>query len=107
MDNKTRSALERSIEHWKQNAAAEVLDDVSVRGEDCALCGRFYDSFCKGCPVAAKTGKHTCLGTPYHNAASAAHVWDEDPENEDLRGAFRAAALKEVAFLESLREDPS
>ena len=96
----TRAALVASIEKWKANETAETFGDVSIHGDDCALCRLFlteeYDSedSCGECPVALKDGQKYCRGTPYYEARSS--FWRLDLP------AFRLAARAEREFLESL-----
>ena len=96
MDAKTLTALKESIEHWRR-----LADGTNRKGEEtgprsCALCmafavGRDSINKCDGCPVSVKTGMKDCRNTPYYAA-------------EAVFGAptFRAAARKELEFLESL-----
>jgi len=105
MDPETRAALEASIQHWRENAAAERPEDASVGADSCALCKIFVlatDSWCEGCPVMLHTGMNECGGTPYRKAFAALNDWRKHGD-EDYRDAFHAAAREEVAFLESLR----
>lgn len=105
MDAKIAEALEASILHWKQNAVAD-LKDVSVTSADCALCALFVKQTegCIGCPVRGHTERGECEDTPYINCWYRFHAWRRCPEDKTAQNAFRAAALREVAFLESLRE---
>lgn len=103
MNKKTLAALKASIQHWKENEAAEAVDLVSVFGEDCALCRMFaWEKECKGCPVAKKTGQSGCWGSPWRDAKSARDEWCRHPGSAHARDAFRAAARAEREFLESL-----
>lgn len=108
MNKKTLTALKASIQHWRENEAAESSDDVSVWGDDCALCDLFvrpHDS-CKGCPVAKRTGKAQCDGSPWGAARDEFKKWrwvaQDSPRATEARDAFRAAARAEREFLESL-----
>lgn len=101
MDERTRAALEASIAHWKTNAAATHPGDVQTDCDACALCDLFRRPPRENCPVAARAGKTMCLGTPYGDARAKLMHWSSAGE------AFRAAALREVAFLESLRDPPA
>lgn len=112
MNKKTQEALKASIQHWKENEAAESSDEASVWGDDCALCGLFvqpHDS-CKGCPVAKRTGKEQCDGSPWGAARDEFKKWrwvylvdlQDTPRALQARAAFRTAARAEREFLESL-----
>lgn len=115
----TAEALERSIAHWKRMAAAETINDLAGEepvAADCALCQTFAD--CEGCPVAIESDLIRCNGTPYGLAASAFDEWERasrqgwfarrflggDGLIDAARRYWRAAAAKEIAYLESLRE---
>lgn len=112
MNKKTLTALKASIQHWRENEAAESSDDVSVWGDYCALCGLFVrpTDCCKGCPVAKRTGKENCDGSPWAAARDEFKKWrwayladgQDTPRVTQARDAFRAAARAEREFLESL-----
>lgn len=110
MDEKTRAALEASIQHWRENVNAASPDGVSVHGKDCALCRVFLDSGnCAGCPVRRASGKKLCRGTPYVAAVSARAKWaaafwrgDHAASLDARRKQWRAAAQAELDFLISL-----
>lgn len=99
MDNKTLAALKASIQHWDDNAQAETPGEASADADDCALCGLYLKRDCSGCPVAEKTGKECCHGSPYSAAHSALCDWDDGTGDG---GTFRAAATAERDFLISL-----
>jgi hypothetical protein len=106
MDAKTLEALKASIEKWKRNAVAETPDDYKIGGNDCPLCEMFqsksqgFEGSCQGCPVFSRTGRRFCSGTPYADTVRAHDgMLAGDP---DTIARARAAALVEVAFLESL-----
>ena len=105
MDDETKAALERSIQHWKNNTAAEMPDDVSVSDADCALCSLFLDLACHGCPIREKTGIPSCLGSPYTDCVIALGYWFHYGNSPSMDN-FRKHAAQMVAFLESLREGP-
>lgn len=104
MNKKTVLALKASIEHWRENEAAEIVDKVGVYGKDCALCKMFAikNGHCVGCPVAAKTGHQSCFRSPWDSARDAFSVWCRNPGSTRARDDFRAAARAEREFLESL-----
>ena len=102
-DEATLKALKESIEHWKRMATGTRNPDERVGSDDCALCGEFFNRSCAGCPVATAMGKPLCIGTPYE----AAHELFSIKEDGDYRDnshspEFKATALKELEFLESL-----
>lgn len=106
MNQKTLTALWASIKHWEKNAAAVYPEGASTRGEDCALCGMFFNQGpdvpdCLGCPVAKKTGKMVCDGSPYHDAFMALRRWKNVPSDETQK-QWGQAARAEVRFLRSL-----
>lgn len=97
MDAKTLEALKASIAKWERNAEVTYLYDAQVYGDTCPLCALFSkeeSSDCHGCPVATKTGKPQCKGSPWVDAIDAKFDYG-------LK-AFRAAARKEAEFLKSL-----
>ena len=97
MTPRTRKALELSIKHWERIVTGE---DTSVSAISCALCQLFNPvensrakDNCRGCPVAQRTGRGWCDGSPYRTVVKLT------PGTI----AFRRAAMKELRFLESLR----
>ena len=94
MSPETLTALQASIKHWEKNSQIESIDDAKCGTSHCALCQRFYHKGCYGCPIAAKTGRDSCDGTPYVKANTAYN-------QEDLV-AFKKAAQAEIEFLRSL-----
>jgi hypothetical protein len=59
MNKNLRKAILKSIEHWHQNLDMLILnnlsnhyliDDISILGEDCALC-IYLHSLCCDCPL--------------------------------------------------------
>lgn len=101
MTPKAREALEASIEHWRENVEAEVPEEASVSERHCALCQAFPREDCRGCPVAAVAAPR-CLFTPYDEACFAIIRWRDGIGTQE---EWRAAAKKELEFLESLREE--
>lgn len=108
MDEKVREALEGSIKHWEENAAAQTIDDAHVDMEHCALCCMFYlvNAHCRGCPVHA-AGYDTCERSPYKNATEALFEWEEEPHSLRHKAAWQYAAETERQFLISLRPKDS
>jgi len=96
MNGKTLKALKQSIAHWQRLASNQPHPYESVGVRSCALCRRFIDQACKGCPVRKKTGWRYCQETPYRYASHVFHL-------HGLGSAsFTQAAKKEVKFLQSL-----
>lgn len=112
MNKKTLTALKASIQHWRENEAAESSDDASVWGDYCTLCTLFVvkNGSCNECPVAKRTGKAQCDGSPWAAARDEFKKWrwaylvdgQDSPRATEARDAFRAAARAEREFLESL-----
>jgi hypothetical protein len=101
MDEATRTALEESIAHWR-DIVDGWSDDMSAGA--CALCRKFRtQASCGACPVALKVSADYCANTPYAevNFYKVLMLGAPSPGNEK---AFRAAAQKELEFLESLRD---
>ena len=104
MNATTLKAREASIRHWERMRDGRRRI-VGKRGEQeleapfaphCALCRRFREGGCAGCPVADSTGVSHCEGTPYDEAYGAWHR--NGPDSPE----FRAAAAREVKFLRGL-----
>lgn len=107
---KARTALLASIEHYKQNIElldADRLDEISIRGSDCALCAEFYPKdqdgrYCTKCPVFAYSAEPGCVGTPWENIeAEFLKFWAGESSAEGIR----AALVAELEFLRSLLTD--
>ena len=108
MDKLTAEALEASIRHHKKNARAWFPWQVRLGPKYCALCQVYLKSHpgCNGCPVRARSRYPACFKTPYNSIHVALFEWREAGWwNRAARAEFRRAALAEVAFLESLREE--
>lgn len=105
MNEATLIALKQSIEKWKQNAIATEPNQVAMGPKSCPLCvmyntdGMPREKLCTGCPVFEKVGNKYCSGSPYVDAISLRSAWRWGHGEGD---EFRAAAQKEVEFLESL-----
>lgn len=93
-------ALEDSIKHWERLASGKRRFGEFAGSDSCALCKKFLypTTFCNGCPVAKKTGKPNCLGTPYGECAKNIDLGYDSPQ-------FKTAAKKMLKFLRSLRKD--
>jgi hypothetical protein len=96
MDPTTLQALQHSIAHWERLVSGKSLPEEKVNRLSCALCTKFWDSSCKGCPVAEKTNQITCEGTPYNEA-----WWTQDQYGINSQ-QFKEAAKQELDFLKSL-----
>lgn len=107
---KARTALSASIEHYKQNIElldADRLDEISIRGSDCALCAEFFSAdqdgrYCTKCPVFAYSAKPGCMETPWANISKEFRkFWAGKGSAESIR----AALVAELEFLCSLLTD--
>jgi hypothetical protein len=101
MDDITSEALECSIRHWEENAAATFPKFASVTEDDCALCRNFIAKGCRGCPVFRKTGERFCVGTPYMSAVRHLRKWRDGDATAGK--FFHNEAQAELDFLRSLR----
>ena len=103
---RTRKALEASIQHWRDNLAAETPNEADTSADSCALCGEFAKNLgrgaCQDCPVHERTGVRYCAKTPYVKAYYALERWRFTQSATD-RDDFRVWAKAEVELLESLR----
>ncbi len=105
MDERTRKALEGSIEKWKE---IERGDGMDLGITNCPLCALFVNDCCSGCPVLTATGHAYCVMSPYgyfrtalNTAAGCDAVCiDEAPLDEAPR--LKRLARDEREFLESL-----
>lgn len=112
MKPETLAALLESIAHWKRMRDNPHCGD-QPSGKQCALCRRFINhgallcSVDSGpteprelCPVAKRTERHMCMGTPYHHAA---YMFSEYIKYQAVSlKTWRAAAQEEINFLENL-----
>ncbi len=65
MDDKTKKALEKSIQHWEQNLEVAKrfnsgegnLFRFLIGYRDCALCDIFFYHSCDGCPRTRENGQ--------------------------------------------------
>jgi len=91
--------LDKSIEKWQ--FIVDILNLGVAIGQDggrftCALCEKYIEQDCQGCPVYTETGHQGCVGTPYD---------DFHETNEDNIEGQTELALAEVRFLTRLREE--
>jgi len=97
-------ALEQSIEKWTVIVEALISGKFMkiIDGGDgtCALCRLFANEFCDGCPVKEKTDHSRCSHTPYFDYIGATESLDDAGREIRL-----ICAKRELAFLESLREE--
>lgn len=102
-DWKKLIALSESIAHWKRLVTGNRRKGECIGPERCALCKQYRlvdPEPCQKCPVKLKTGKPHCIGTPYDEVDDLV----EDISSFDTP-EFKEAAIKELMFLEGLRED--
>jgi hypothetical protein len=99
-----KKAVRKSIAHWKRMRSAPKSCGEEPYSQDCALCRKYQsESDCGACPANCKHG------SLWENAAWrwADYVLAEPDEDMGaLRREWRAAALKEIEYLESLLEEP-
>lgn len=79
-----RRALEGSIKKWEGIA---YLGNEERGMSDCPLCRKFAigrpdDERCCGCPIAKKTGRASCYGSPYD-------AWSNDPSTANAEAMLR------------------
>jgi hypothetical protein len=96
MNARTLKALRGSIAHWKRMATGKARSDEKPYADYCDLCTLFLKGDCSGCPVMERTGKYSCLETPYYAAHGAYISYGKHSRK------FKAAAKKELTFLRSL-----
>lgn len=100
MNKKTAKALEASIKHWEENLKATVLDEISVQGEDCALCMLHLGPSCGDCIINQATGESGCDDSPYMEAVKI----HDNILNFDNWTGWKKACKAEIKFLKGLRE---
>jgi len=109
------NALDKCIIHWKENEVAKTIGDTNIGSDGCALCSIYnldWSNDCRGCPIKAKTGLYTCLGTPYDSVSNMMDLWfysiDTGKwyapiEQRFRRWKFNQAAKKFRKWLQALR----
>lgn len=102
MTYQINKALENSIRHWARVVASPLTERIGP--ESCALCKRYYENYCEGCPVSKRTLKIYCSDSPF---VAFAEEWEAASEAKSV-SARRLKRLKKLAqaeldFLKSLR----
>lgn len=104
-------ALERSIQHWRENREASV-ERISVSSSDCPLCQLFnrpemsYSDRCQGCPIThGAPHRKFCENTPYDDVEIEYLGLCHSQVSEERVAAWQSLCDREIAFLESLRDD--
>lgn len=96
--------LEQSIAVWVKKLDVQHPNDPNLGANACPLCQVYYATpydRCDGCPVKLRTGRSSCIGSPYHRVADAKDLAVQGlmPLTE-----LKQAIQKEIDFLKSLRE---
>jgi hypothetical protein len=99
MDKKTLKALEGSIEKWEKIIKYKEQDHGS---SNCPLCIVFPLANCYGCPIAIKTKKDGCRGTPYTKWFKHNQKMHDGLALKIHCPICRKIAKDELAFLKSL-----
>ena len=117
MDQRTAEALEASIiKYMKLIARVERGEEVGfheISSNNCPLCALFLDqegyasSDCVGCPVMGRTGKRGCADSPWVKLADSVDPPVVSGNLSELQAECAFWLKAELAFLLSLREDPS
>lgn len=104
MNAKTLRALHASLRKWEKIIAGKGQD---LGPRNCPLCKLFYTKneldpkCCVGCPVAEKTGRRWCLGTPYDKWVDAAREYEGKPSKQNIAMCIKIATA-ELNFLKGL-----
>lgn len=101
MKPETLTALRASIAHHEENLKVKTPRKVDLSPKSCALCALFFKDGCDGCPVAERSGRARCVGTPYRELDCATYWWRMTRTSAE-RNAFLTAERAEIAFLRSL-----
>lgn len=99
-NSQTLRALDDAIAHWKRLSTNSQTPGEAPDWQNCALCRRFIDFGCEGCPVRDATKQTGCRGTPYRYAM-AEWSFSSNRPREDF---FRQALLM-LNFLITLRKE--
>lgn len=94
MDERTRTALEKSIAKWEGIVAGTETDKGAG---NCALCKLFIDDDCVNCPVKAKSGAGWCNNTPYV-------LWTEYTIYSRSQGGRRAKGALQIGIAAEERD---
>lgn len=100
--------LQQSIQVWRRKREAVLPGEIGMGYEACPLCARYAErkdcrsTHCFRCPIYKVNRVHNCGDTPYVAVYDAYNLWDNSPEDEDLREAFRTAVDAELAFMEEV-----
>lgn len=95
--------LKLSIQHWERLSDPDLFRGEDLGARACALCRKYIEDHCVGCPVSDFTGQPGCQHTPYEDVVDALAVWEEDPCEETLN-FYLAAAKSELDFLRNLEK---
>lgn len=104
MNAKTLRALHASIRKWEKIIAGTGKDQGP---SNCPLCKLFHTKneldkqCCVGCPVAEKTRRRWCLGTPYDKWVDAVRDYDGNPSKREIARCIKIANA-ELDFLKAL-----
>lgn len=99
MNKLTRNDLEGSIRHWSRMARGKRNFYEGHLSDSCALCRRFLEQDCVGCPIFKDTGARNCENK-YWSACNSA--WRNNNRDYDSP-AFKDAAKEFLVYLKSLR----
>lgn len=93
-------ALKASIAKWRALAKWHQTQEEGsspfvggVDDESCALCQRYLDDDCAGCPIYSATNTKYCNGTPYRDYRQSTDVTEA-----------AGAAYRMLGFLKGLRK---
>lgn len=91
---KGEDALELSIEKWR-----DVVDGKgwAIDATNCALCHKYINVGCMGCPVFKRTHSNYCGRTPYYEYGDAKNAGASEDKLKQI-------AQRELEFLEGLRK---
>jgi hypothetical protein len=85
------TALEESIEKWRQVERGEMPD---MGKENCSLCMEFVKDSCIRCPVNRYTGASYCTNTPYRvwmlQVCATANLYERVADTPERVQAARA-----------------
>lgn len=113
MDERTREALDASIQHWLEHSVRKDPPNSADTGSTgCALCTLFVQDDCTGCPIRDKEWMGDwwdgCDGSPWQEADYDARSWRASVSRGtvDYLAAqrFRTSARKMHDYLVELRD---